>query len=105
MADDHAGIVAVVDDDPAVVDSPKFLLEVAGYRVKVHASAAAFLGNGATRPACLILDQHMPQMTGLELVARLRNDGAHTPVLLITDGRLDQRSPPLPATAARRRHR
>jgi two-component system, LuxR family, response regulator FixJ len=84
MADDHTGIVAVVDDDPAVLDSLKFLLEVAGYKVTAHASAVAFLGDGAARPACLILDQHMPQMTGLELVARLRNDGAHMPVLLIT---------------------
>jgi two-component system, LuxR family, response regulator FixJ len=84
MADNRNGIVAVVDDDPAVLDSLKFLLEVAGYRVTVYPSAAAFLGNGATRRACLILDQHMPRMTGLELVARLRNDGAHLPVLLIT---------------------
>jgi two-component system response regulator FixJ len=84
MADNRSGPVAVVDDDPAVLDSLKFLLEVAGYKVTVYPSAAAFLGNGATRPACLILDHHMPQMTGLELVSRLRSQNARTPVLLIT---------------------
>ena len=94
MAVNHSGTVAVTDDDPAVLDSLKFLLEIAGYRVMVYASAAAFLGNGATRPACLILDHHMPQMTGLELVARLRSEEVRTPVLLVTGS-------PSPAILAR----
>jgi len=48
-------------------------------------SAAAFLKNLTGRPACLILDQDMTQMTGLELVARLRGGGMHVPVLLMTE--------------------
>ena len=36
------------------------------------------------RPACLILDQHMPQMTGLELAAKLRGQGMATPILLMS---------------------
>ena len=84
MADKHDGAVAVVDDDPAVLDSLKFLLEVAGHRAAIYGSAAAFLADRAARPTCLILDHHMPQMTGLELAARLRTEGASIPVLLIT---------------------
>ena len=84
MTDHPSGAVAIVDDDPAVLDSLKFLLEIAGHMVATYASAAEFLGDHARRPTCLILDQHMPHMTGLELAARLRRDGANVPVLLIT---------------------
>ena len=80
---DH-GVVAIVDDDPAVLDSLKILLEVAGYTVGAYASATAFLQDRAARPSCLILDQHMPTMTGLELATRLRSEGARIPVLLVT---------------------
>ncbi len=75
-------------------NSLKFLLEVAGRRVVTYASAAAFLADRATKHACLILDHHMPQMTGLELAARLRSTGAAIPVLLITGS-------PSPAIATR----
>jgi two-component system response regulator FixJ len=94
MVDNHRADVAIVDDDPEVLDSLKFLLEVTGHKVAAYASAAAFLEDRDTRPACLILDHHMPQMTGLDLVARLRLEGADLPVLLIT-------SSPSPAIIAR----
>jgi len=80
----RAGSVAVVDDDPVVRDSLKFLLEVAGHTVAVYASAAQFLADLGVRPACLIVDQHMPEMTGLELAARVRSERSDLPVLLIT---------------------
>ena len=77
-------VVAVIDDDAAVLDSLKFLLETAGYSVAAYDSATSFLDDRLSRPACLIVDQHMPMMTGLELIARLRQEAAEVPVLLIT---------------------
>ena len=94
MVDDRTGAVAVVDDDPAVLDSLRFLLEVAGHKVASYGSAMAFFADRAAKHACLILDHHMPQMTGLELVARLRGAGTNIPVLLITGS-------PSPAIIAR----
>lgn len=94
MTETQARVVAIVDDDSAVLDSLKFLLEVVGYRVATYASAQTYLSDGAISPACLILDQHMPGMTGLDLVQRLRDDGASIPVLLITGS-------PSPAIVAR----
>lgn len=76
--------VAVVDDDPGVLDSLKFLLEVAGHPVATYPSAIKFLDCPPARPSCLILDHHMPQMTGLQLAARLRDEGSKIPILLIT---------------------
>ena len=76
--------IAVVDDDDAVRDSLRFLLEVIGHQAATFASAAEFLKAEMQWLGCLILDHHMPGMTGLELVERLRSDGASIPILLIT---------------------
>ena len=91
--------MAIIDDDHAVLHSLKFLLEVIGYPVVTYASAELFLDaranvNGARLPACLIVDQHMPRMTGLDLAEKLRDDGADIPILLITGS-------PSPAIVAR----
>jgi len=87
--------VGIVDDDPAVRDSLQFLLDVAGYPAESFDSAGDFLARRAGASlAGLILDHHMPVVTGLELVARLREDGDTLPILLITGS-------PSPAIAAR----
>jgi two-component system response regulator FixJ len=54
-----------------------------GEATDIYVSAIAFLEDRTLRPACLVLDQHMPQMTGLELAAKLRAQGTATPILLI----------------------
>ena len=76
--------VAVVDDDHAVRESLRFLLEIMGYAVETFESAAEFLTADIQQMACLILDHHMPHMTGLGLAERLRGDGICLPILLIT---------------------
>lgn len=94
MVDDSSQMVAVVDDDEAVLDSFRFMLELAGFPVAAYPSAQAFLAAGAIRPRCLIVDQHMPHMTGLELAAKLRTDGVDVPVMIVT-------AAPSPAIRAR----
>jgi two-component system, LuxR family, response regulator FixJ len=77
--------VAVVDDDDAVRDSLEFLLEIAGYPVTTYASAAQFLNQAPLDDLrCLVVDQHMPDLTGLQMIARLRGQGISLPVALIT---------------------
>jgi two-component system, LuxR family, response regulator FixJ len=85
MAACRASVIAVVDDDHAVRESLAFLLTVSGHQVAAYESAADFLDRCDLRHvAGLILDHHMPQQTGLELLARLREDGRTLPVLLVT---------------------
>jgi two-component system, LuxR family, response regulator FixJ len=86
--------IAIVDDDLAVRDSLRFLLEVIGHLVETFASAAEFLKANIQHFACLILDHHMPNMTGLQLAERLRADGVGIPILLVTGS-------PSPAIVAR----
>ncbi|HET8997446.1 MAG TPA: response regulator [Acetobacteraceae bacterium] len=87
--------IALVDDDSAVRDSMRFLLEIEGYDILDFPSAAEFLDECALdRIRGLILDHHMPLMTGLELAAHLRKQGNAIPILLITGS-------PSPAIVAR----
>ena len=65
-------------------NSLQFLLDVMGYAVATFPSAHAFLQAERQQFACLILDHHMPQITGLELCEKLRADRADIPILLIT---------------------
>jgi two-component system response regulator FixJ len=85
MQDGHRPIVAVVDDDQAVRESLRFLLEIGGFDVATFASACEFLAAGVNDQAtCLLVDQHMPSMTGLELLRRLRSAGHELPVAVMT---------------------
>ena len=81
-------IIAVVDDDAAVRNSLKFSLEIDGFSIRTYASAEELLGSGnLDNFQCLVVDQDLPRMTGLELVTALRAQGVKVPTLLIS-GRL-----------------
>lgn len=78
-------LIYIVDDDPAVLHSTRFLIECEGYRVETFAGGrellAAFPG---PQPTLVLLDQVMVGMDGLEVFRRLRSLDAHVPVVLIT---------------------
>jgi FixJ family two-component response regulator len=77
--------IAIVDDDPSVRRALSRLLRAQGYDVAAHESGTALLAAlPHSMPACLILDQQMPGMTGLELHARLVGCGSRIPTIIIT---------------------
>jgi len=77
--------VYVVDDDDAVRDSVRLLLETNGQRVRTFAMAADLLSAlPAALVGCLVLDYQMPGTNGLELIAALRTRNVNLPVILIT---------------------
>jgi two-component system response regulator FixJ len=81
----HVAVVGIVDDDPAVRSSLKFSLEIEGWAVGVYASADELLKESdLSRFRCLVIDQKMPGINGLGLVARLRERQISVPVILIT---------------------
>jgi len=78
-------VVIVVDDDPAVGNSLKFSLEIEGFVVRLYASGADLLYD-RNRPecSCLVIDQKMPGIAGLDLIFKLREQHVRTPAILIT---------------------
>jgi two-component system response regulator FixJ len=81
--------VYVVDDDDAVRDSMCIFLESCGLDVREFRSAREFLATLCAHPSgCLLLDLHMPEMNGLELLELLRERGSQLPVVMFT-GRSD----------------
>ena len=85
MDRDNASIVAVIDDDDDVGDVLGGLLETMGYQVETYRSGMDFLSDARfDRLACLVVDQNMPRMTGLEMIENLSDRGVNIPALLIT---------------------
>ncbi len=77
--------IYIVDDDEAILDSLRWLLESKGFLVETYASAAQFLT--AYRwdyPGCLVLDVRMPDMSGLELYEKLTTLNYCLPVIFVT---------------------
>jgi two-component system response regulator FixJ len=80
-----ANLVHIIDDDEAVRDSLAFLLRAAEFNVVTYPSATHFL-ESLTRDidGCVITDVRMPDMSGLELLRRLRGLSCMIPVVVMT---------------------
>jgi FixJ family two-component response regulator len=77
--------VLVVDDDDAVCVALSRLIRSAGLRVETFGTAAEVLGDDRLRDAdCLVLDVHLPDLSGLELQAKLTELGHELPIVFIT---------------------
>ena len=78
-------VIYIVDDDEAVRDSLRWLLEANGYRVKCYAGAEHFLeAYDPEQVGVLIADVRMPGMSGLELQEALIERKAPLPIVFIT---------------------
>ena len=77
--------IAIVDDDPSVLKALQRSLRVRAFRTTTYSSANDFLASLSEElPECLIIDQQMPQMTGLELHQHLTSQGIRIPTIMIT---------------------
>lgn len=76
-------LIAIVDDDDAVREAVRDLLQVEGLTARTFDCAAAFLA-AAERFDCLVTDVRMPDLDGIELQRRLRARGSAMPVIYIT---------------------
>lgn len=80
--------IYVVDDDDVVRDSLKALLESQEFVVVDFSSGGDFFIRRNGDASCLVLDIHMPEMTGIDVLRRLRQSGDQLPVIMVT-GRWD----------------
>lgn len=85
MNDQQKSPVVVVEDDDGMRKALDRLLRAAGYQPLLFSSAEALLGTDAADGAeCLVLDIHLPGLSGLELQRRLTASGHESPVIFIT---------------------
>lgn len=77
--------VAIVDDDASLRRAMLGLCKAYSFRAKAYASAHEFLDALRTdQPDCLILDSHLPEMNGLQLLNHLAASGPKIPTIVIT---------------------
>ncbi len=77
--------VAVVEDDPSMLQGLNRLLSAHGFRVQTFASAELFLDDAANCEAeCLLLDIHLGGISGIDLKRRLTSSGSDLPVIFMT---------------------
>ena len=78
-------LVLVVDDDPDMNQAMGSMLKAAGFETAMFSSAEAVLDNGIPADtACLIVDVHLPNMSGFDLYDRLVAEKSARPVIFIT---------------------
>jgi FixJ family two-component response regulator len=78
-------IVTIVDDDESVREALKGFIQSIGFRADVFPSAEDFLAsNNLDKTSCIIIDVHMPVMTGLELQCRLNGSHRRIPMIFVT---------------------
>jgi two-component system response regulator FixJ len=77
--------VHVIDDDEAVRDSISYMLDAVGMPVRTYESAVSFLAQiESLGPGCIVTDVRMPDMSGLDLVRRLKERNIRNPMIVIT---------------------
>lgn len=82
---DRASSVALVDDDGSVRIALARLLRLAGYEVKPFGSAAEFLTSlGVCLPDCVVLDVHLPFLSGFDVSSWMEAAGIRIPIVFIT---------------------
>jgi two-component system response regulator FixJ len=81
----HRGKVYVIDDDEAMRDSLDFMLGAADFHVTVFESAHQFLDTlSSTEFGCVVSDERMPGIDGIELLKRLKTNRSLLPVVIMT---------------------
>jgi len=78
-------LIAIVDDSANMREALFGLIGSLGYQAEVFESAEAFLASTGDRTFdCLILDVAMPGLSGIQLQARLNEQGSTLPIIFVT---------------------
>jgi two-component system response regulator FixJ len=87
LPDQVKGAIVVVDDDDSIWRAAQRMLNAAGFRAETFASAESLLeSDAAHRAACLVLDIHLPGLSGFELCRELVRSGFRQPPVIFITG-------------------
>lgn len=77
--------IFIVEDDPEVLNSARFVLEGEGYPVVTFETGTGVLAAfPAAKPCCIVIDYMLPDMTGLDVSRCLRTLGVTVPMIIMT---------------------
>ncbi len=78
-------VIAIVDDDPGVLEALDLLLSAYGYETELFGSAGEFVeAMKTTMATCALIDIELGDMTGVELAHHLRESGNSLPIIFMT---------------------
>ncbi|MBN8528475.1 MAG: response regulator [Caulobacterales bacterium] len=77
-------VLLIVDDDPEVLHALAFLTQARGYDARRCGTSAEALAAATDGLHCLVIDQNLPDLSGVELLGRLRERGVAAPAVIIT---------------------
>jgi FixJ family two-component response regulator len=78
-------LIAIVDDEESVRRALRRLMVSAGFRAQTFSCGAALLSSlSLEHPSCVVLDLHMPELSGFELQVQLNGSAQPVPVVVIT---------------------
>lgn len=81
----HTAAIAIVDDDPSMLQSIGRILDLRGFTAHSYTSAEQFLlDERACETDCLVVDINLYGMSGIDLCYRLRESGKYIPIIFIT---------------------
>ena len=81
-----ASCIRIIDDDPDHNKAMEFLLTCKGWRVKSYSRATTFLiEDPFSVPGCVVLDVHMPDLTGLELQQIMKEREIVLPIIFLVE--------------------
>ncbi|MET0967867.1 MAG: response regulator [Tardiphaga sp.] len=76
--------VAVIDDDPGVLESLNTILRSVGHRVETFGTTQAYLSRAGVEPDCIVLDIRMPGRSGLDFQDDLAKRGDQTSIVIMS---------------------
>jgi CheY-like chemotaxis protein len=77
-------LIAVVDDDPVLVEGVAGLVRALGHHTETFTSASSLIASGISKFDCVVSDVQMPEIGGLSLLYWIRREFPSVPVILIT---------------------
>ena len=82
---EQAWMIFIVDDDDSVRKGLSRLMRAAGFEVRAFATAEGFFAEcSAATHTCVLMDITMPRMSGLQIQARLKEEGIDLPVIAVS---------------------
>ncbi len=84
-------MIHILEDDEAVRDSLRLVLEAHGYAVAEFCDAISFFSNGEHQSAwCIVMDVNLPGENGLQVLSKLREKRVETPVIIVSGRATDE---------------